>query len=465
MPKHIVALVNNPAVYDTRVIKQAETLAEAGYRVTVVCRRAPGIPDQERVNGVDYVRVASSNVRHVWMPLLRARQFGSPYWSIYARAAALLALLSPYLASLFLVSLGVRAARKVVRLTLRRGGFGDGFERRLGTAAAAHSALMLKVAYPLVLAQDFMLPALPVVSELRPDVVHAHDLDTLETAVETSLRTGARAVYDSHELETDRNDRRGVFLQYFVRLHERCGIAHCAGVVTVSPGIADELVRRYAIQRPTVLLNSPKIESMKSPDRAGTRATIRRALGLSDETPLVVYVGLVTFDRCLDSMVRALALLPTFHLAMVGPRNQEMTALLQELASRLGVATRLHMVDPLAADQVSDFVRPADLGVITAVSLCLSYEHSLPNKLFEMSLAGLPLVVAELASMRDFVQENRIGVAAPSDQPERLAAAWQHVYQERALYRPDDARLALLRDKFGWATQGRQLVSLYAGLA
>ena len=56
--KKIAMLVSNPCSPDFRVNKQAESLVEAGYEVRVFCTWRPGlgIPTQETINGVTYVR-------------------------------------------------------------------------------------------------------------------------------------------------------------------------------------------------------------------------------------------------------------------------------------------------------------------------------------------------------------------------------------------------------------------------
>jgi hypothetical protein len=53
--KKITILVNNPATMDSRVIKQAESLAPH-YEVTVVCRHAEGLKLYEKIRGVTYIR-------------------------------------------------------------------------------------------------------------------------------------------------------------------------------------------------------------------------------------------------------------------------------------------------------------------------------------------------------------------------------------------------------------------------
>jgi glycosyltransferase involved in cell wall biosynthesis len=62
-PPHVAMLVRNPFTHDTRVEKEAATLVDAGYRVTVVADAAPGLPHREDRNGVAVRRVARGRRR------------------------------------------------------------------------------------------------------------------------------------------------------------------------------------------------------------------------------------------------------------------------------------------------------------------------------------------------------------------------------------------------------------------
>ncbi|GLP87863.1 hypothetical protein [Tritonibacter mobilis] len=58
MKKRVVMLVSNPCNPDYRVTKEAESLARAGYEVCILATWKPklGIPIQEEINGVTYLR-------------------------------------------------------------------------------------------------------------------------------------------------------------------------------------------------------------------------------------------------------------------------------------------------------------------------------------------------------------------------------------------------------------------------
>lgn len=66
MGKRVAMIVPNPCSPDFRVMKQAETLAKAGYEVRVYCtwKRGLGVPKIETINGVEYYR-KEWNVMHI----------------------------------------------------------------------------------------------------------------------------------------------------------------------------------------------------------------------------------------------------------------------------------------------------------------------------------------------------------------------------------------------------------------
>lgn len=58
MAERVAMLVRNTFTHDTRVEKEARTLTDAGYAVTVVADAGRGLPHREMRDGVDIVRVA-----------------------------------------------------------------------------------------------------------------------------------------------------------------------------------------------------------------------------------------------------------------------------------------------------------------------------------------------------------------------------------------------------------------------
>ena len=70
----VMLLENNPYPQDTRVRNEAETLAAAGHRVTVLAPRGRGQPSRERLHGVDVLRY-----RAVWATSRSASESAFPF--------------------------------------------------------------------------------------------------------------------------------------------------------------------------------------------------------------------------------------------------------------------------------------------------------------------------------------------------------------------------------------------------
>jgi len=437
-------LVNNPCVSDARVIREAEALAAAGHDVTVLACAGRGVTTAEAVNGVSYRRLA-------WRGQLQKR---------LARKAVSAApgesgMLFGWLPRTVVDSLLPRGtARRQAAYVAYVGA------RRPWRSLLIGRWLLIRTMTPTVLDlgryHDLFSRE---IERLKPDVIHAHDLHTLFAGWRGARRTGARLVYDSHELEMGRNGNYGIWHRTTRRFSERFLIKKADAVVTVCDSIADHLAERYRIARPVVVLNAPQERPWQSSSN-----TLRRRLGLAEDVPLCVSVGKTTIHRGLDYAVRALPLCPQAHLALVGPRDERVAEALRALAADLGVADRVHFVDSVPHYEVPGFVASADVSLILVQNICLSYYMCFPNKLLESLLAKLPVVAGRLIELERVVGETGAGVIVDETDPAAIAQGIREVVDNRGHYSPDREMLDFIRQKYGWDTQRRRLATLYESL-
>ncbi|WP_311198023.1 glycosyltransferase [Ornithinimicrobium sp. INDO-MA30-4] len=132
---------------------------------------------------------------------------------------------------------------------------------------------------------------------------------------------------------------------------------------------------------------------------------------------------------------------------------------LHALATELGVTDRVHYVGAVAPHEVSDALRDADVSVVFVRPICLSYEYSLPNKLFESIHAGLPIVAANLRDTAAIVREHGVGEIFELTEPADLAETISEVLADPEAYRTA-ARAAA--KKLDWTHEADALVALYA---
>ncbi len=298
--------------------------------------------------------------------------------------------------------------------------------------------------------------------QLAPDVVHAHDLYTLLAGRQIAEATGAILVYDSHELEVGRNGNFSRWERMLRARSERWLIKRCNAVITVCDSIADYLADMYRIPRPVVVLNAPSAEKQRLDLEHASSGDVRSCIGLTDDTPLAVYVGKVTIHRGLEQCVAALAHAPTLHVATVGPRVPSIEAELSRIAVSLGVRERLHFVDPVPHKEVTPFVQTASLSLITIQNVCLSYKFCFPNKLLESLMAGVPVVAGRLVELERMVERTKAGVIVDETDPVAIAEGIMTVLEDRARYAPDGQLIQWLIDNFSWELQSDKLVGLYS---
>ncbi len=233
-------------------------------------------------------------------------------------------------------------------------------------------------------------------------------------------RTGAALVYDAHELWRHRNVRDRPVGKHVEALTERVVIRRADGVITVSPSIARWLQRTYRLRElPTLVRNIPAAGEPTDP----ASGRLRQLAGLAPTDQVIAYGGRITTSRGLEETIAALALLPGHvHLVVLGYGDPGYLAQLDRRIEEAGVRDRVHLVGKVAPHEVAGALADADLSVVFVRPTCLSYEYSLPNKLFEAIHAGLPIAAADLPDTREVVERYGVGeifgLARPDDDGE-----------------------------------------------
>ena len=463
--KRVAMLVNNSCVYDSRVIKSAETMASLGCSVTVVCRGDTGLADNEVINQVRYLRVQkkklsvdycirslrcaiSGQLLAISLPL---RFVTLTCWGIFDKT----------------ITSAIQATKSLVGATIfkrSRKSPLDSHTKKISPSSHRFRDLLgaaAKSAYKSLEHAEVYFVMRGVMSSIQPDVIHAHDLGTLSAGAALARKHGSKLIYDSHELEMHRNTPFTKSQAKRRRAEEAGGIAAADSVITVSNSIASHLASDYGIATPTVIYNSPKKPS--GPVHPSSKNFLKDA-GFIANAPCGVYVGGVTVDRGLENILEAMLIWPELQFATVGPQNLTFTQKFMGLARELGVSDRLSCLDPVRTDDVVQYVASADFSVLPLQNVCLSYYYCMPNKLFESVLAGLPVAVSNLKDMTEFVDYWQCGLAFDETDPFDIAATLKTLYATRDLYRLSGDRLERFARLCGWDAQGEKLERIYREL-
>jgi len=328
----------------------------------------------------------------------------------------------------------------------------DGFRRRSALPPPWVRRLLPFATYRLVFLATFVARGCAV----RAEVVHAHDAAMLLPGALIARLTGARLVYDSHELATGVEYRSGAWAR-LVHMLEAALVPRCAAVITVSDGIADRLRARYALRaRPVVLRNVSDLVLCDRPGSPGLRAR----LGIERGEPLVLHQGSAAPGRGCDVLIRAVAGMPGVHLVLLGAADDANAADLAALARAQAATDRVHILPSVALEDLLADTAEADVGVSLLSDSCENHRLALPNKLFEYIAAGVPVLTSALPELARIVRGRAIGwTVDPAD-----AADVRRGLTQALSARGDAAlraRVAAAARELCWPVERRRLLELY----
>ncbi len=465
-------LVKNSFEYDARVTREAQTLIDAGHHVTVIAYHVPGVTHQHEVrpDGIEVRRISRMNMgvdalnrwagryvttveeRHSRLTgepvdVGRVRRDGRlqpastaapgaevridvsqpvssspPAWAGRLWAAVT----TPLLRSVMWVA---KMAFRVVRAVMGRQGRAMktwAINRRMIAAGLAEQA----------------------------DVYHCHDLNTLYVGHKCKQGTGARLVYDSHELQTERS-RMGYWWKRWALWNERRWLPSADALIVASPPWIDHLRDLYG-DIPDVavpVINVPRSTEVVPRD-------LRPELGLPAGTPLLLYQGSIQENRGIEAAIDAVVLLDDVVLVIVGYGYYRDA--LEEMVSKRGLADRVRFFGPVPNEDLLHWTASSDVGLCNIVNASISYYTTLPNKLFEYIMAEVPVLGSDSPGIGKVVAETGVGEVVDPVDPESLAAATRKILADPEPYR---AACRAAQERYNWQVESRHLLDVYRELS
>ena len=239
-----------------------------------------------------------------------------------------------------------------------------------------------------------------LLNRLSPNCIIAGDLYSLPSAASQSPN---KLIYDSREIYSQLAGlAESPMKQFFWSFVEKRFI-HQASTVIVNAVSDSEVLKLIYGDIPCITLkNLPSKKNLPiSP------VDLYSKLNIPPSSPIFLYQGVLHKGRGIEQALPLLEHFQDTHYVILGEGHYQ-NELEKELL-KLRVQNRVHFLGSIPYSELLNYTSAATIGFSLIEPLSQSYEHALPNKLFEYAVVGLPVIATNLPEIKKAVTQYKLG--------------------------------------------------------
>ena len=283
------------------------------------------------------------------------------------------------------------------------------------------------------------------VRNVKADIIHCHDVQCLPVATLLARMHDAKLIYDSHELQSDRNGISRLLGKLTV-IVERFLWKNISGLIVVSKSIGSWYTEHIGSLPTEVIYNAP----VSSDQIATDENYLRQHFNIPNHETIYIYIGLFVKGRGIEDAIYTFSNMTDAHLVFMGHGDLE-----GEIHRAVAVNENIHLHQAVPHDEVTHIARSADVGLAVIENISLSDYLCLPNKVFEYACSGLQIIGSNFPEISDMLELHDLGLTYDPE-TQRLSEV-VFAMENRLVQSVSGSRL----DKLTWQAQEKKLVEFY----
>jgi len=280
--------------------------------------------------------------------------------------------------------------------------------------------------------------------------ISCSSLPVLPIGVLFKIFLKSKLVYDTQEWESDVAGA-GYVRRLLLKLVEKSLIHFVDAVITVNDSITELYKREYDLQNVTSVRNIPyrlQEETFKQDN------ILKRKFGIGENEILYIFQGSFGPGRGISIILDVFSRVDCHrHIVFMGFGEWE-----EQIKEYEQAYPNIHFQEAVSPSEVSRYTRGADVGICLQENIGLNYFLSLPNKLFEYIINGLPVIVSDFPEMRRVVDKAGCGWKVAVDRDALLALVNNIALEDIAT---KGARALQYRKTIGWQHEEKILLQVY----
>ncbi len=259
-----------------------------------------------------------------------------------------------------------------------------------------------------------------------PDILVSNDLDTLLPNYLVSRIRGRHLVFDAHEYFTGTPEVASRHFVYrFWKMLERRLLPRQKHMITVNQSIAALFEGEYGIS-PIVVRNLPLYRPLKESQE--------KIPGIPANTRIILLQGTgINIDRGAEELV--MSMMPQYGiedaiLLIIG--SGDVLPVLKDMVGSKGLTERVRFLPKMPPGKLRIYTQCASIGVSLDKDTNINYRYSLPNKIFDYMMAGVPQLVSNLPELVRIIERYKTGVVVKSHDPAEIAGCIKSMLSDTA---------------------------------
>jgi glycosyltransferase involved in cell wall biosynthesis len=303
-----------------------------------------------------------------------------------------------------------------------------------------------------------ILQSLRLIPSFKPDIVYSRGIYLSFILHPFLKREGIPLIVEQNGLVANERKSAGepFWLVGLVQYLDMLCSKHCDGIVCVSEGLRNALIKRYKISPEKFFtVENGANDSFFKPLPEEERERLKVKLGFEKEDFVIGFAGSIYKDQALDELVVAASKIPDprykFLIIGTGPELDRIITLVKSL----NLENRFLFLGKVPYEQVPSLINVFDLGVVLTKKPYL-YSTS-PIRFFEHLFCGVPLLYT-IDVHRDKTFPIPIGVLIHPLNSDNLAQIIVQASKEASEMRKSILQIReVLVEKYSWRSIAQRL--------
>jgi glycosyltransferase involved in cell wall biosynthesis len=300
---------------------------------------------------------------------------------------------------------------------------------------------------------DFYRTALKILRGIKPEVIHACNIDMLILAYIYGFNR-SRVVYDSYEICAHKSgvstDSR--FLGKLIEIIERYLLKRIDHMICVSNSAKAYFIQKYQISKISTVTNAPKIRNQ----------ILQKTV---NSNKVVLYIGGFYLHRGIEELILSAKHMDNhsvrIHLQGFGAYGEDFRKLIQDHQLD-GKVAFIPAIPP--EEIVGEISKNADIGIVLTKPVSLNHQLTVSNKIFDYINAGLPVIMSNVDEHRYLNEKYDVGLIVDKIDPAEIAQAILRICSDDALYLRLSENCLKASAELNWNKEEQKLLDIYHDL-